>query len=103
VRVPGQGNNAYIFPGLGLGVLQAGVTRINDELLITAARTLAETVSEYQLELGCLYPPLNTIREVSLKIAVAVGRRAEQLGLTSKVLGADFEAEVKMSMYDPRY
>jgi malate dehydrogenase (oxaloacetate-decarboxylating)(NADP+) len=103
VRVPGQGNNAYIFPGLGLGVLQAGITRINDELLITAARELAETVSEYQLQLGCLYPPLNTIRDVSLKIAVAVGRRAAELGLATKPVGSDFAAEVKMSMYDPRY
>ena len=103
LRVPGQGNNAYIFPGLGLGVLMAGITRINDELLITAARALAETVSEHQLQLGCLYPPLNTIRDVSLKIAVAVAHRAAELGLATKHVGAEFEAEVEMSMYDPRY
>jgi len=103
IRVPGQGNNAYIFPGLGLGVLCAGVTRITDELLIVAAKTLAETVSEYQLEVGCLYPPLNTIRDVSHRIAVAVGCRADELGLTTLPVGDDFDQRVTEAMYDPRY
>lgn len=103
VKVPGQGNNAYIFPGLGLGVLAAGITRINDELLIVAAKALAETVSEYQLQLGCLYPPLNTIREVSQLIAIAVGHKAAELGLTTLETGADLPQIVAASMYDPRY
>lgn len=103
IRVPGQGNNAYIFPGLGLGVLAAGVTRITDELLITAAHALAESVSQYQLDVGCLYPPLNTIREVSLKIAVAVGRKAAELGLAKADVGENFPQVVSGMMYDPRY
>jgi malate dehydrogenase (oxaloacetate-decarboxylating)(NADP+) len=103
VKVPGQGNNAYIFPGLGLGVLQAGVTRVTDDLLITAASALADEVSVTQLELGCLYPPLNSIRQVSQQIAIAVGKRAQELGLTQELLPPDFEERVKASMYDPRY
>jgi malate dehydrogenase (oxaloacetate-decarboxylating)(NADP+) len=102
-KVPGQGNNAYIFPGLGLGVLAAGVTRITDELLIVSAKALAETVSDQQLQVGCLYPPLNSIREVSRKIAVAVGRRAAELGFAALPVGNDFEQIVADAMYDPRY
>lgn len=103
IRVPGQGNNAYIFPGLGLGVLAAGVRTINDELLITAAKALAESVSQYQLDVGCLYPPLNTIRDVSHKIAVAVAQRAADLGLATEEVGENFAAVVSAMMYDPRY
>lgn len=103
IRIPGQGNNAYIFPGLGLGVLQGGVTRITDDLLIAAARELAESVSELQISHGCLYPPLNEIRQVSLRIAVSVARAAADRGLTSVTISEDFEAEVATSMYNPRY
>jgi len=103
IKVPGQGNNAYIFPGLGLGVLEGEVSRITDELLIVAARALAGAVSENQIEHGCLYPPLNEIRQVSLKIAVAVAQAAASAGLTAKTIDASFEAEIAALMYDPRY
>jgi malate dehydrogenase (oxaloacetate-decarboxylating)(NADP+) len=101
--VPGQGNNAYIFPGLGLGVLQGGVTRITDDLLIASAKALAEAVSEGRIEQGCLYPPLREIREVSSKIAVAVAEAAAQASLTQKVIGKDFAEQVTRSMYNPLY
>jgi malate dehydrogenase (oxaloacetate-decarboxylating)(NADP+) len=103
IKVPGQGNNAYIFPGLGLGVLLGEITRISDELLIVAARALAEAVSENQIKHGCLYPPLNEIRAVSLKIAVAVAGAAAKAGLTAKAIGSDFTPVVSAAMYDPRY
>jgi malate dehydrogenase (oxaloacetate-decarboxylating)(NADP+) len=101
--VPGQGNNAYIFPGLGLGVLQAGVTRITDDLLIASAKALAEAVSQERIDQGCLYPPLRAIREVSLKIAVAVAETAVQTGLIEKAIGTDFAEQVAHNMYDPQY
>lgn len=103
IKVPGQGNNAYIFPGLGLGVLLGEVTRITDELLIVAAKALAEAVSDNQINHGCLYPPLNEIRSVSLKIAVAVAEAAAKAGLTTKTIGPEFAAHVAEAMYDPRY
>jgi malate dehydrogenase (oxaloacetate-decarboxylating)(NADP+) len=103
LKVPGQGNNAYIFPGLGLGALQAGATRITNEMLIAAAKALAQAVSPARIQQGCLYPPLRDIREVSLQIAVAVADTAMQQGLLRQPLPADFRAKVAAAMYDPRY
>lgn len=103
IRVPGQGNNAYIFPGLGLGAIYGGVTRITDDLLITAAHTLANNVSQNQINIGCLYPSLKDIREVSLKIAVAIAKCAEEHGLTSAPIPDDFEAQLESEMYFPKY
>jgi len=103
LKVPGQGNNAYIFPGLGLGVLQSKATRVNDEMLIASAKALAEAVSPIRIQQGCLYPPLRDIREVSRKIAVAVGQTAAKAGLTAEPLPADFSEKVAAAMYDPRY
>lgn len=103
IKIPGQGNNAYIFPGLGLGVMRCGAKRITDDMLIASAHALAETVSETQLAHGCLYPPLNEIRQVSLDIAVAVAKVASETGLTDQVIDDDFITEIATSMYDPRY
>lgn len=104
-KIPGQGNNAYIFPGLGLGALLAELTEINDDLLICAAETLASCVSENQLEQGSLYPPLREIREVSFEIALAVANKANATGLTKgKIRTAEeLEQELKNYIYDPRY
>ncbi len=103
IKVPGQGNNAYVFPGLGLGALHAGARRITDDLLIAAAQALAKAVSQTQISHGCLYPPLNQIRQVSLDIAVAVGEMAAAKGLTDREIGPGFRGEVAALMYDPQY
>ena len=103
IRVPGQGNNAYIFPGLGLGALACEASCITDDMLIAATRTLADCVSEHQLEQGCLYPPLHEIREVSLQIALAVTQVASEKGLTSHVIDKRFEEKLREELYDPRY
>lgn len=103
LKIPGQGNNAYVFPGLGLGALQGKLTRITDDFLIVAAKALAEAVSDYRLQHGCLYPRLNEIRQVSHRIAVAVAKAAEEAGLTREPLPADFSEQVRASMYDPWY
>lgn len=77
---PGQGNNSYIFPGVALGVLCAGATTIPEEIFLVSARKLATLVSEHDLEIGSLYPPLETIRDCSLKIAVDVMNYAYEHG-----------------------
>ena len=83
--------------------MQGEITRITDDLLITAAKTLAESVSAKQIAQGCLYPPLTEIRQVSLQIAVAVAQTAARVGLTQKVIGKSFAQDVAAAMYDPRY
>lgn len=103
IKVPGQGNNAYVFPGLGLGALNAKCTRIDDTMLIAAARTLAASASDNQLEQGCLYPPLNDIREVSLQIALSVAREAFNQGYSQTRVNEEFEQQLRDYQYDPRY
>ena len=101
--VPGQGNNAYIFPGLGLGVLVAGARRVTDEMFQVAARELAGTVSSTALEMGQLYPPLGEIREVSRRIAAAVAEVAWTAGLADTPRPADVAAAVAAMMWEPVY
>lgn len=69
---PGQGNNAYIFPGVGLGVTACGIRHITEEIFLTSAEALAEQVTEKDLAEGRLYPPLSSIQDVSLKLAVKI-------------------------------
>ncbi|XP_030761982.1 NADP-dependent malic enzyme [Sitophilus oryzae] len=69
---PGQGNNAYIFPGVALGILTSGIHHISEDVFLIAAETVAENVSEDDLSKGRIYPPLRTIREVSVQIAIKI-------------------------------
>ena len=101
--VPGQGNNAYIFPGLGLGAIVAGARRITDSMFYAAARTLAGLVEASALASGLLYPRLSTIREVSAHIAVAVAEIAYAEGLATAPRPEDLEATVRARMYDGTY
>jgi malate dehydrogenase (oxaloacetate-decarboxylating)(NADP+) len=101
--VPRQGNNSYIFPGVGLGVIASGARRVTDEMFMAAARTLAALVTEEDLGQGSLYPALPRIREVSARIGAAVAEVALKRGLSSMTPPADMLAYVKSRMYDPRY
>lgn len=101
--VPRQGNNSYIFPGVGLGAIVSGARRITDEMFMSAAHTLAHDVTETDLAQGSLYPALTRIREVSANIAAAVARVAYQRNLASAQAPDDINAHVQSQMYDPRY
>ncbi|XP_036323942.1 NADP-dependent malic enzyme [Rhagoletis pomonella] len=80
---PGQGNNAYIFPGIALGVITTGTHHISDDMFLIAARELANFVEQSDLDRGSLYPPLNAVREVSMRIAEGVTKCAYDKGLAS--------------------
>jgi malate dehydrogenase (oxaloacetate-decarboxylating)(NADP+) len=101
--VPRQGNNSYIFPGLGLALVLVGATRVTDAMFLTAARTLAACTTEADLAQGSLYPPLAGVREVSARIAVAVAELAFRDGLAQVEHPEDLAALVHREMYDPRY
>ncbi|MGA8752416.1 NAD-dependent malic enzyme, partial [Candidatus Deferrimicrobium sp.] len=101
--VPGQGNNAYIFPGVGLGVIASEAARVTDEMFFVAARKLADLVTEDDLAQGRIFPSLTRIREVSAVIATAVADVAFQRSLTTMNRPPDLSAHVKAQMYDPTY
>ena len=100
---PGQGNNAYVFPGIGLGAIACRAKHIDDGMFLAAADALANQVSQANLDAGTLYPPLSDIREVSLHIAVAVAEKAYATGLAQLERPDDLEAQIKAMMYEPDY
>jgi malate dehydrogenase (oxaloacetate-decarboxylating)(NADP+) len=98
---PGQGNNAYVFPGIGLGALACRARRIPDELFLAAARTLADLVKPDDLEIGSLYPPLRDIRRISLAVAVSVAAAAYNLKLARARRPRSLEKAIARVMYEP--
>jgi malate dehydrogenase (oxaloacetate-decarboxylating)(NADP+) len=101
--VPRQGNNSYIFPGVGLGVIAVRSTRVTDAMFMAAARTLAGRVSDADLAQGSLYPALTSIRDVSVHIATAVAEVAYAEGHATVPRPADLRAHIAARMYEPCY
>ena len=101
--VPGQGNNVYIFPGVGLGVLASKSKHVTDDMFLAASRALAAKVNQEDLAHGCIYPPLSRIREVSAAIAEHVARIAFDEGLAQEDMPADMAAHIQSLMYWPDY
>ena len=101
--VPRQGNNSYIFPGVGLGAIACGATLVTDEMFMAAARTLAGLVTDNDLKQGSLYPALPRIREVSVQIAAAVARVAYRRSLAAQHKPKNLLARIKGQVYDARY
>ncbi|KAI8740899.1 NADP-dependent malic enzyme [Biomphalaria glabrata] len=101
---PGQGNNAYIFPGVALGILTCGIRHVSDLVFLRAAQKLATLVTEDHLKEGRLYPPLNTVQDVSLKIATDLAEYVYKNNMASAYPEpADKEAYIRSFMYDPEY
>ena len=101
--VPGQGNNVYIFPGVGLGVLAVESSQVTNGMFLIAARTLAGLANEADLGMGRIFPSLTRIREVSLKIATAVAEEAYRAGLAKAPRPVDLEADIRNRMFVPEY
>ena len=101
--VPGQGNNAYIFPGVGLGVVASGAERVTDKMFMAAAKVLASLTAPEDLAQGRIYPSLTRIRDVSAAIATAVAELAYKHGIARHPRPEDVAAFVRTQMYEPEY
>jgi len=102
-HVPGQMNNAYIFPGVGLGIAASVSSRVTDEMIFSAAKALANEVEESDLRQGRIFPSLTRIRAVSAAIATAVAEVAFDRGLASVPRPTDVARHVKSQVYEPEY
>ncbi|XXG57369.1 hypothetical protein AAC387_Pa03g4540 [Persea americana] len=104
VFVPGQSNNAYIFPGFGLGLVISGAVRVNDDMLLAASEALAAQVTQEDLDKGQIYPPFSNIRKISAHIAANVAAKAYDLGLATRLpRPVDLVKYAENCMYNPVY
>jgi len=101
---PGQGNNAYIFPGASLAVIAARIRHIHESVFLFAAEGLSNLVTDDDISLGRMYPPLSKIKEVSIKIATKVAEEAYKEGMAATYPEpADKEAFIRSKLYDCQY
>lgn len=103
---PGQGNNMYIFPGLGLGTILCQATKVTDRMILAASESLANCVTEEEFSRGLLYPDVSRIRQVSLDIARDVIRTAQKDGVDAKkelrqLSDGQLDAYIKKEIYNP--
>jgi malate dehydrogenase (oxaloacetate-decarboxylating)(NADP+) len=105
--VPGQGNNVYIYPAVGLAVYATGARRVTDEMFLVAAEALAERVTEQDLDVGLIYPPMSGIVETSSFLAARVARLIVERGLATEQAAIDgvdhMEELIHRMQYDPHY
>ncbi|KFK26368.1 hypothetical protein AALP_AA8G239500 [Arabis alpina] len=101
---PGQANNCYIFPGLGLGLIMSGAIRVREDMLLAASDALASQVTEENFAKGLIYPPFANIRKISANIAASVGAKTYELGLASNLpRPKDLVKMAESCMYSPVY
>jgi malate dehydrogenase (oxaloacetate-decarboxylating) len=98
----GQCNNSFVFPGVGLGVIASGARRVTDAMFVAAARVLSELAPVLHDPEAPLYPPLERVREISLKVALAVAREAQRSGL-AEVDRDNLEQTITGKMWTPDY
>jgi len=101
--VPGQGNNVYIFPALGMAVFATEATRVTQEMFIIAARAVAAEVSEENLDAGLIYPPQSRIHEASMHVACRIAEWVFDHGLARVPRPADIAAYIRGRAYNPVY
>jgi malate dehydrogenase (oxaloacetate-decarboxylating) len=102
-RRVGQGNNAFVFPGVGLGALVAEAREVTDGMFRAAAERLADELRQEDVEAGALYPPMSALRRVTAQIAEAVVRQARLDGVATDVPGDDVPRRVAEAMWEPAY
>jgi malate dehydrogenase (oxaloacetate-decarboxylating) len=99
----GQCNNMFIFPGMGLGVIAAHARRVTNQMFIAAARALSECSPARQLSAASLYPMVEDVREVSRRVALAVGLAAQQSGVAERTSQEELERRITAQMWAPHY
>jgi malate dehydrogenase (oxaloacetate-decarboxylating) len=97
-----QTNNSYIFPGMALGIMSARAKRVSEGMIMAAAKALAALSPTQQNPNGALLPPLEFLRDVSMSVAVAVGRQAQTEGL-AEIKGEAFHEAVRANVWEPVY
>lgn len=100
-KVPGQGNNSYIFPAIGLATVACRIRELSDRTMYVAAKALADQVNDADLATGCLYPSLDKIREVETGIAIRVAEDAYHYDLADVPKPASLEQHIRDSMWKP--
>ncbi|HXX10110.1 MAG TPA: NAD-dependent malic enzyme [Burkholderiales bacterium] len=103
VHAPGQANNCYIFPGVGLGLLLCGATRVTDEMFLAAAHALAGQVAGSDLAAGRIFPVAGRMRAVARAVAAAVAAAAYEEAHVTKPRPQDLHGAALAFMYEPRY
>ena len=101
--VPGQGNNVYIFPAMGMAIYATQAKRVTDEMFITAARAVAEQVTQSDLDVGLIYPPQSEILKTSLHVAQKVAENIFDRNLAGVTKPTDLRAFIESQVYKPEY
>ena len=101
--IPGQGNNVYIFPAMGMAVLATEAARVTEEMFIVAAKAVAEQVTDASLASGLIYPPQGQILDASLRVAAKVAAHVFDKGLARVKRPDDIEAHIRATAYRPQY
>jgi malate dehydrogenase (oxaloacetate-decarboxylating)(NADP+) len=101
--IPGQGNNVYIFPAMGMAVLATESTRVTEAMFIVAAKAVAEQVGQESLNSGLIYPPQSQILDASLHTAAKIAAYIFDQGLARVARPADIEAHIRAMAYKPAY
>lgn len=102
-RIVGQANNVYVFPGIGLGAIVTRTREMTGDMFLAAAKTLSLAVTDDRLAAGAIYPPLDDLRTISRRIAIAVAERARDAGRARIVGHTEIEHDVDAQMWFPDY
>jgi malate dehydrogenase (oxaloacetate-decarboxylating)(NADP+) len=103
VFVPGQGNNVYIFPAIGMAVYATEATRVTEDMFIIAAQAVADQVTERSLDHGQIFPPQSVIFECSMQVAIKIAAHIFDRGLARVPRPADLDAHIRQCAYRAAY
>jgi len=103
VLIPGQGNNVYIYPAVGLAVFATEASRVTDEMFLRAAESLAARTSDAELSVGLIYPPIDRIHQSAVDVAVDVAELIFARGLARVERPRDLDAWIRSKVYNPAY